>query len=209
MSGVKRLSKSCGKNLLTPRWTKKGKGGEVYNTGLPWVSSDETCLVCNRFWLIEIRRSPVSTFISLSFVSYAETHTCSHDAKKYNDNVNKDVCVIPHSFHCRLTWIFSLEAMNHPRCVALGEIGLDYHYNHSPQNVQQSVFTRQLRIAVRLGKPLVIHTREADDDIERIMKAEVPRHFRVRIVEEAYSLLTQWPTKKNKFTFIVSPILQN
>jgi TatD DNase family protein len=69
--------------------------------------------------------------------------------------------------------------MKHPRCVALGEIGLDYHYDNSPRDIQQSVFVRQLRIAVRLGKPLTIHTREAEDDTERILKAEIPKDHHV------------------------------
>lgn len=69
--------------------------------------------------------------------------------------------------------------MAHPRCVGWGEIGLDYHYDNSPRAVQQTVFTRQLRQAVRLGKPLTIHTREAEEDTERILKAEVPREHKV------------------------------
>jgi TatD DNase family protein len=71
--------------------------------------------------------------------------------------------------------------MKHPRCVALGEIGLDYHYTRSPRQIQQTVFIRQLRNAVRLGKPLVLHTREADDDIKRIMKAEIPKDHQARL----------------------------
>ena len=71
--------------------------------------------------------------------------------------------------------------MKHPRCVALGEIGLDYHYDNSPRDIQQSVFIRQLQVAVRLGKPLTVHTREAEEDTERILKAEVPKDHRVRI----------------------------
>lgn len=69
--------------------------------------------------------------------------------------------------------------MEHPRCVGWGEIGLDYHYDNSPREIQQEVFTRQLRQAVRLGKPLTIHTREAEEDAERILKAEVPKDHRV------------------------------
>ncbi len=69
--------------------------------------------------------------------------------------------------------------MKHPRCVALGEIGLDYHYDNSPRDIQQSVFVRQLRLAVQLGKPLTIHTREAEEDTERILKAEVPKNHHV------------------------------
>jgi len=48
--------------------------------------------------------------------------------------------------------------------VAIGEIGLDYHYDYSPRQQQQRVFAEQLALAGRLGKPVVIHTREAFDD---------------------------------------------
>ena len=72
-----------------------------------------------------------------------------------------------------------LEAMKHPRCVGWGEVGLDYHYMNSPADIQQDVFRRQLKHAVRLGKPLTIHTREADDDVERILKEEVPQEHKV------------------------------
>jgi TatD DNase family protein len=50
------------------------------------------------------------------------------------------------------------------RVVAWGEIGLDYHYDHSPRDVQRDVFRRQLAIARELNLPVVIHSREADDD---------------------------------------------
>lgn len=73
----------------------------------------------------------------------------------------------------------SLEAMAHPRCVGWGEMGLDYHYDNSPREIQQAVFRRQLRQAVRLGKPLTIHTREAEEDTEKILKEEVPSDHRV------------------------------
>ena len=69
--------------------------------------------------------------------------------------------------------------MAHPRCVGWGEIGLDYHYDNSPRDVQQRVFARQLRAAVNLGKPLTIHTREAEEDTERILKQEVPVDHKV------------------------------
>jgi len=49
----------------------------------------------------------------------------------------------------------------HPKVVAIGEIGLDYHYDFSPRDVQRSVFLTQLEIAAESGKPIVIHTREA------------------------------------------------
>lgn len=69
--------------------------------------------------------------------------------------------------------------MAHPRCVGWGEMGLDYHYDNSPRDVQQKVFIRQLKLAVNLGKPLTIHTREADEDTERILKEHVPKEHKV------------------------------
>lgn len=71
--------------------------------------------------------------------------------------------------------------MAHPRCVGWGEIGLDYHYDNSPRDIQQSVLIRQLRNAVKLGKPITIHTREAEEDTERILKQEVPRDHKVSL----------------------------
>lgn len=52
---------------------------------------------------------------------------------------------------------------------AIGEIGLDYHYDFSPRDVQQEVFKRQLEIAANINIPVVIHTREAEEDTLRII----------------------------------------
>lgn len=52
----------------------------------------------------------------------------------------------------------------HEKVLALGEIGLDYHYDNSPREVQRDVFVRQMEIARAAGKPIIIHTREAWDD---------------------------------------------
>ncbi len=56
------------------------------------------------------------------------------------------------------------ELAAHPKVIAMGEIGLDYHYDFSPRPVQREVFARQLAIAAEARKPIVIHTREAWDD---------------------------------------------
>src|ERR1700730_1423425 len=58
------------------------------------------------------------------------------------------------------------------RVIAWGEIGLDYHYDHSPRDVQREVFRRQLRIARDLDLPVVIHSREANDDTINILREE-------------------------------------
>lgn len=56
------------------------------------------------------------------------------------------------------------------RVVAVGEMGLDYHYDHSPRPVQQAAFAAQLAVAVEARKPAVIHAREADDDVAAILR---------------------------------------
>jgi TatD DNase family protein len=62
------------------------------------------------------------------------------------------------------------ELAAHPKVVAIGEIGLDYHYDFSPRDVQRTVFERQLEIAAAARKPIVIHTREAWDDTLDILR---------------------------------------
>ena len=59
------------------------------------------------------------------------------------------------------------------KVVAWGEIGLDYHYDHSPREVQREVFRRQLQIARSLNLPVVIHSREADDETISILREEL------------------------------------
>ena len=59
-----------------------------------------------------------------------------------------------------------------PLTRALGEIGLDYHYDFAPRDVQQQVFREQIRLARRRRLPIVIHTREADEDTFRILGEE-------------------------------------
>lgn len=59
-----------------------------------------------------------------------------------------------------------------PAARAVGEVGLDYHYDLSPRDVQQQVFRAQVRLARELKRPLVIHTREADDDTVGILREE-------------------------------------
>ena len=59
-----------------------------------------------------------------------------------------------------------------PRTVAIGETGLDYHYDHAPRDQQRTLFAQCIRLARELKKPLVVHAREADDDILRLLRQE-------------------------------------
>jgi TatD DNase family protein len=69
-----------------------------------------------------------------------------------------------------LQWIEKLTA--HPKVVALGEIGLDYHWDKSPKDVQKEVLRKQIRIAKKVNLPIIIHSREATQDIMEILKEE-------------------------------------
>jgi TatD DNase family protein len=61
----------------------------------------------------------------------------------------------------------------HPKCVAIGEAGLDYHYDFAPRDVAANVFRAQIGAARELGLPLVIHSRDADEDMAAILKDEM------------------------------------
>lgn len=78
-----------------------------------------------------------------------------HDADTYCD-----------AFHDEL-----LAMMREKKCVAWGEIGLDYHYDLSPRETQRVVFARQLDAACEIGKPLILHIREAHGDATDILRA--------------------------------------
>ena len=79
---------------------------------------------------------------------YATVGVHPHDASKATPETYK---------HLR-------ELLQHPKVIALGEIGLDYHYDHSPRETQREAFLEQMLIAGEARKPIVIHTREAWED---------------------------------------------
>lgn len=69
-----------------------------------------------------------------------------------------------------LQWIEELAA--HPKVVAIGETGLDYHWDKSPKNTQQELLRKQIHLAKRVNLPIVIHNREATADCVRILREE-------------------------------------
>ena len=62
----------------------------------------------------------------------------------------------------------------HPRVIGIGETGLDFHYDHSPREVQKLVFRAHIAASKACGLPLIIHAREADDEVARILREEAP-----------------------------------
>lgn len=95
-------------------------------------------------------------------------------AEKY-DNVFASVGVHPHDAK-----LYGDKAENHlidlvrasKKVIAWGEIGLDYYYDHSPRDVQREVFRRQIRTAREFGLPIIIHSRDADDETVEILTEE-------------------------------------
>jgi TatD DNase family protein len=68
------------------------------------------------------------------------------------------------------------DLLSHPKVVAVGEIGLDYHYDFAPREAQKSAFIEQMSIAVSERKPIVIHTREAWDDTVALLEKHWKPH---------------------------------
>lgn len=85
---------------------------------------------------------------------YATVGVHPHDAKTYDQEVEDQLKMLA----------------KRDKVVAIGEIGLDYHYDNSPRDVQKEVFIKQLALAKELSMPVVIHTREADKDTMDILK---------------------------------------
>jgi TatD DNase family protein len=103
---------------------------------------------------------------------YAAVGIHPHDAAKASDKTLEEIEKLSH----------------HPKVVAIGEIGLDYHYNYSPQEIQRKVFTKQIEIAQRRDLPIIVHTREAESDTLAIVKEEVRKapDWRVGITRNRY-----------------------
>jgi len=72
-----------------------------------------------------------------------------------------------------MRWLETL--LDDPRVVAVGEMGLDYHYDHSPRDVQREVLRRQLDMAARRDLPVILHCREAEDDLAAVLREHFAR----------------------------------
>lgn len=88
---------------------------------------------------------------------YASVGVHPHDAKLYNDAAESHLKDLVASSKKVIAW---------------GEIGLDYYYDHSPRDVQRKVFVRQICTARELGLPIIIHSRDADDETVEILSQE-------------------------------------
>jgi TatD DNase family protein len=100
-------------------------------------------------------------------ISIAEAH----------DTVFCTVGTHPHHAHEELdvTVADLVKLTQHPKVVGIGEAGLDYHYNLSPRSAQMTGFRTHIAAARETGLPLVIHTREAEDDTARVLEEEMAK----------------------------------
>jgi len=85
---------------------------------------------------------------------YAAVGLHPHEASLYDDRLEQIL----------------LDCSHHPKVIGWGEIGLDYHYDNSPRDVQRQVFQRQLELAIERRLPVIIHTREAEDNTIAILR---------------------------------------
>lgn len=87
--------------------------------------------------------------------------THPHNAEKEPESVAEDIADL---------------AAVHARCIGIGEAGLDYHYDNSPRDIQRKVFRTHIAAAQISGLPLVIHARNADQDMIDILSEEMAKH---------------------------------
>lgn len=79
-----------------------------------------------------------------------------HDAANFDDGLERDLRAL----------------LSRPRVVALGEVGLDYHYDHSPRGQQRDIFARMIALARQARKPIVVHTRSAAAETLELLESE-------------------------------------
>ena len=113
------------------------------------------------------RMITISTFVS-RYERYREI------AEAY-DNVWFTIGTHPHQAHeepeASVEDLVRLSA--HPRCIGIGEAGLDYHYDKAPRDTAARVFRTHIAAARETGLPLVIHARDADEDVATILREEM------------------------------------
>lgn len=125
--------------------------------------------------LARARAAGVGGFLSIS-TRMREWDQVIATAEREPD-VWASVGIHPHEAddHADLGEAALLAATNHPRVIAIGETGLDYYYDHSDRETQKALFRRHINVARETGLPLIVHTRDAEDDTAAIMSEEMAR----------------------------------
>ncbi|WP_343612004.1 TatD family hydrolase [Novosphingobium sp.] len=123
--------------------------------------------------LARARAAGIGAFLNIS-TRQSEWADVVATAERESD-VWATVGIHPHEAdqHADLGESILLEATRHPRVIGIGETGLDYYYDHSDRAVQQDLFRTHIRVARETGLPLIIHTRDAEEDTARILTEEM------------------------------------
>jgi TatD DNase family protein len=118
------------------------------------------------------RIAGVTTIISVGAIGPIETDRLTVELAERNRDIYAVVGVHPHDASaCNDARIAELrELAASPKVVAIGESGLDFHYMHSPQHAQEDSLRRHLALAAELGKPIVIHCRDAEERLAAIVR---------------------------------------
>ncbi|HEY1533010.1 MAG TPA: TatD family hydrolase [Polyangiaceae bacterium] len=123
--------------------------------------------------LARAREAGVSSFLCVGVGGMEQTQQALAVAERHPD-VFASAGVHPHDA-ARDGGLDFEPFWTHPRLLAVGEVGLDYHYDHSPREAQAEVFRRYIALARRVHKPLIIHTRSAAEDTLQILEGEGAR----------------------------------
>ncbi|MHA1598931.1 MAG: TatD family hydrolase [Alphaproteobacteria bacterium] len=110
----------------------------------------------------------------LSICTHVSKFAQVHAVAEAYDNVFCTVGIHPHNVESEdaVTAERLIELAAPPKVVGFGETGLDYYYDHSPRDQQQAQFRAHIAAARQIGLPLIIHTRDADDDMADILRDE-------------------------------------
>ncbi len=155
----------------------------------------------------ESRMAGVSHFLvpATDSASFAKTI----DFSNTHENVFCALGIHPHSaneWNNEIREQIRASVRDNDKIVAIGEIGLDYHYDFSPRNVQQKAFSEQIALAIELKKPIVIHTRESEEDVFRIVEeqyASIPMEI-PRGQFHCFSAGVEWMKRAISLGFYVS-----
>lgn len=138
-----------------------------------------------------------------------ETSVASCDLAEKYDNIYAAVGVHPHdSKTLDDSMLLLLKSMaRKEKVVAIGEIGLDYHYDNSPREIQRKWFREQIRMAKSLQLPIIIHSRDADQEVFDILSEEDP--YETGVVLHCFSgsaELAKAYIKKGAYISIAGPL---
>jgi TatD family hydrolase len=148
------------------------------------------CTARPKSWWLITRR----TFFLDKAMCFGSFGQHPHEARKWTDEVEANL----------------RKVLKHPKCVALGECGLDFHYMTSPKEDQLKAFRRQCQLAVELSMPLIVHSREAEDETVEILMQEMPREWHIHMhcftssSAMAKQLLEHFPNLFIGFTGVVT-----